>query len=78
VDERDHGGADDRGVQQEGALAKCQRLPDDGRHHRQVHGVADMPVEPADDQALGWGDRCGGASGSVAPEARGEVAGVKG
>jgi hypothetical protein len=59
VDERDHGGADDRGVQQEGGLAKCQRLPDDGRHHRQVHGVADMPVEPADDQALGWRDRCG-------------------
>jgi hypothetical protein len=69
MDERGHGGARGRGVQQEGGLAKYQRLPDDGGHDRQVHGVADVAVEPADDQVLGRGRRCGGA-GALGDEPR--------
>ena len=53
---------------EQGGLAECQRLPDDGRHHRQVHGVADIPVEATDDQPLGRRDRRGGAR-ALGPEA---------
>ena len=36
--------------------AEEQRLPNDGRRHRQVHWVAHVPVQAADDESLGGRD----------------------
>src|SRR5215210_9055831 len=36
-------------VQQQSELAQEQRLTDDGRQYRHIHGVADIAIEPADD-----------------------------
>ena len=37
-------------------MAQEQRLADDDRQYRHVHGVADVAIRSADDQALGRGD----------------------
>src|SRR5215203_6716678 len=45
------------GVQQQSELAQEQRLTDDDRQYRHIHGVADVAIHPADDQTLRCGDR---------------------
>src|SRR5215217_3885806 len=45
------------GVEQQTELAQEQRLADDDRQYRHIHGVADIAIQPADDQALRCGDR---------------------
>jgi hypothetical protein len=50
VDERDDGEADDCGVGEEDGLPERQALPDDRGRYREVHGVAHVAVETADDE----------------------------
>src|SRR5829696_1406324 len=45
------------GVQQQTEPAQEQRLANDGRQYRHVHGVTDVAIHSADDQTLGRGDR---------------------
>ena len=47
-----------RGVRQQNELAEDERLTDYDRQYRHIHGVADIAIQSADDQALGSGDRC--------------------
>jgi hypothetical protein len=61
ANERAGGGADDRCVPEQHRLPQRQRLPADGRHDRQVHGVTDVAVEPADDEPLRRRERGRGA-----------------
>src|SRR5215216_2848440 len=44
-------------VHQQTELAQEQPLTDDGRQYGHIHGVADIAIQPADDQALRRGDR---------------------
>jgi ribosomal protection tetracycline resistance protein len=57
VDERSNSGCERRGVQEQDRLAEHERLSDDRGRDRQVHRIADVPVEPAHDEALGRDDR---------------------
>ena len=61
VGERGHHKGCGHRVPQKLQLAQYQGLPDDGRHDRQVHRVADIAVYPADDQLLSWSNRRRGA-----------------
>src|SRR5215218_4299204 len=55
--ERRYGHPDDTGVQQYSETAQEQRLANDGRQYRYVHGVANVAIHPADDQTLGRSNR---------------------
>jgi hypothetical protein len=54
VDEGGDGEPHCCGVHEQDGMAQEQRLPHDDRHDREVHGVPDVPIEPAYNQALGW------------------------
>src|SRR5215475_1347555 len=67
--ERGGGDPDGGGIAEQDGLAQQECLPGDGGHDRQVHRVADVPVEAADHQALGRSGR-GGRAAAFDGEAR--------
>ena len=59
-DERDHGGGE-RAISEQHRPPQQQGLAQDGRDHREVHRVANVPVQTSHDQVGGRRDRRGRA-----------------